>query len=235
MTSKKGQNRNAYIKEMFNRISGQYDLMNRLMTFGRDLAWRRLLVAIAELPKNGRVLDVGTGTGDVAFEFLRFYPTSHVIGVDFSIAMINKGRERPGGRRIRWCQGDALQLPFPDSTFDAVTSGFLVRNVMNVRAAFEEQIRVIRPGGRVVCLDTSPVPKNILRPLAMFHLKILIPFLGKLITGEKGAYQYLPKSTLNFMEPNEIAKIMTELGLKKVGFRRLMFGIISVVWGKRPK
>ncbi|MFC1869412.1 class I SAM-dependent methyltransferase, partial [Thermodesulfobacteriota bacterium] len=109
---------------------------------------------------------------------------------------------------------------------DAVTSGFLVRNVVDVRRAFEEQMRVVRPGGRVVCLDTSPVPCNMLRPFVLFHLNILIPFLGYLITRQRDAYKYLPRSTLNFM---------AGVGLKDVTFRRFMFGNIALHWGVRPE
>jgi len=223
-----------YIKDMFDSISGRYDLMNRLMTFGRDIAWRRFMTSITNLPKGGRLLDVGTGTGDIAFEALRADPSVRVIGLDFTAEMMKTGRKRERSELIGWCLGDALRLPFPDDTFDAVTSGFLIRNVLDVQSAFREQLRVVKPGGRVICLDTSPAPRNISWPFAMFHLKLFIPFLGFMITGKKGAYKYLSTSTFNFIEPEALSDIMKGEGLEEVGFRRFMFGNIALHWGTRP-
>ena len=160
---------------MFQEISGNYDLMNRLITFGFDRLWRRYVVRTAVLPEDGRLLDVGTGTGDVALEALRFHPTLQVAAGDYTFQMMVVGRGRPGGQRVWWHALDALNLPFPDKTFDAVTSAYLVRNVTDPGRAFEEQVRVIKPGGRVVCLDTSPPPGNMLTPLVLFHLRVVIP------------------------------------------------------------
>jgi demethylmenaquinone methyltransferase/2-methoxy-6-polyprenyl-1,4-benzoquinol methylase len=234
MPRKKDLEEDNYIRCMFDRISGRYDLMNRLMSFGRDMAWRRFMIYIANTPKGGRLLDIGTGTGDVAFEALRADPDVHVIGLDFTLEMMKTGQRRECSDRIGWCLGDALQLPFQEATFDAVTSGFLIRNVLDVRSAFREQVRVVKPGGRVVCLDTSPTRRNISWPFAMFHLKILIPFLGIMITGKKKAYKYLSASTLDFIEPGVLSEIMKGEGLEKVGFRRFMFGNIALHWGTRP-
>ena len=232
MTSKTNIH-NAYVQDMFSRVSARYDLLNRLMTFGRDQAWRRFLVTMVNIPKGAHVLDVGIGTGDIAFEALRHDSTNHVVGVDFTMEMMEMGRHRPGGQGIDWCRADALQLPFPDSTFDAVTSGFLVRNVTDVRAVLKEQWRVVKPGGRVVCLETSPDPYILLRPFVLFHMKIIIPFLGYLIACQREAYQYLPASTLGFMKPDALADLMSEVGLAEVSYRRFMFGTIAVHWGER--
>ena len=222
------------VKKMFGRISRRYDLMNRLMTFGRDVSWRRFLVSTANVTKGGRVLDIGTGTGDIAFELLRRNPDIQVVGADFTDRMMEVGRNKERDLTVHWCRADALRLPFPEATFIAVTSGFLVRNVIDVSKTFQEQVRVVKPGGRVVCLDTSLVPNNILRPFALFYLKIIIPILGSMITGERGAYEYLPKSSLQFMEPEALAGIMKRAGLERVSFRRFMFGNIAVHWGMRP-
>jgi demethylmenaquinone methyltransferase/2-methoxy-6-polyprenyl-1,4-benzoquinol methylase len=208
--------------------------MNRLMTFGRDVFWRRFLVAKANVSKGARVLDVGIGTGDIAFELLRVDPEVEVIGVDFTDKMMRVGRKKAGNLIIHWCNADAMQLPFPDATFDAITSGFLMRNLTNISKSFQEQVRVVKPGGRVVCLDTSPVPCNIMRPLTMFYLNKWIPFIGWLISGEKDAYRYLPSSTLKFVEPETLADIMERAGLKDVQFRSFMFGNVAVHWGVRP-
>src|SRR4030066_35880 len=205
-----------YIREMFASISGRYDLMNRLMTFGRDIAWRRFMISMTKVPKGGRLLDVGTGTGGIAFEALKADPAICITGLDFTLDMMKAGRKRKFSDQISWCLGDALRLPFPDATFDAVTSGFLIRNTLGVRSAFREQVRVVKPGGCVVCLDTSPAPRNISWPFAMFHLRVLIPLLGFMITGKKGAYKYLSTSTFNFIEPDVLSDIMKGEGLEEV-------------------
>ncbi|MBN1847204.1 MAG: ubiquinone/menaquinone biosynthesis methyltransferase [Deltaproteobacteria bacterium] len=230
----KDRSRPTLVRTMFARISSHYDTLNRIMTFGRDKSWRHFLVNIACIPKGGHVLDVGTGTGDIAFEVLRNNKTNRVVGVDFTLEMIDMGHRRPGGRKIAWCRADALQLPFPDNTFDVVTSGFLLRNVTDIGAALKEQIRVVKPGGRVVCLETSPNPYRLIRPFVLFHMKNIIPFLGHLIAGQKKAYQYLPASTLEFMKPEELAALMAEVGLCNVSYKRFMFGTIAAHWGERP-
>jgi demethylmenaquinone methyltransferase/2-methoxy-6-polyprenyl-1,4-benzoquinol methylase len=186
-------NKSQNIKKMFSSIAGRYDLLNRLMSFGRDMHWRRYLVTKALIPDGGRVLDVGIGTGDIAFEILKLYPLTKVTGVDLTIEMMEVGQKKAGDRKIEWCLADARGLPFSDNTFDAVVSGFLARNVFNLSMAFKEQIRVTRQGGRVLCLDTSPVPNNILKPLTLFYLNKVIPFMGHKIAGEGKAYTlYLP-------------------------------------------
>jgi demethylmenaquinone methyltransferase / 2-methoxy-6-polyprenyl-1,4-benzoquinol methylase len=223
------------MRRMFSRISPDYDFMNRLMTFGRDMSWRRLVIAIADVPKGGRMLDVGTGTGDIAFEALRLDSSVRVAGVDFTYEMMEFGRRRDDAKKVDWVRADAMCLPFPDATFDAAVSGFLVRNVTDVRSTIMEQVRVVKPGGCVVCLDTSPAGKTILRPAIMFYLRIVIPFLGKLLTGEGDAYRYLTKSTINFIKAEILADIMRDAGLEDVSFKRLMFGNIAVHQGVRPQ
>lgn len=229
-----GTEKAVRVREMFDRISGRYDLMNRLMTLGRDRSWRRYMVKKAALPRGGRLLDVGTGTGDISLEALSRDPALSVTAMDFSFRMMQVGRRRPTGQSVLWCHADALNLPFPDAAFDAVTSGYLVRNVIDARQAFEEQMRVVRPGGRVVCLDTSPVPRSTLRPLVLFHLKVVIPFLGYLLTRNRDAYMYLPESTQAFMTPDQLASIMRDVGLKDVSYRRFMLGTMAVHAGLRP-
>lgn len=235
MAHLKGRERAAYVQSMFDRIARRYDLMNRLMTFGRDQAWRRFVVQQANLPKGGRLLDVATGTGDIMFEALKKDGTLTAVGADFAIGMMRVGKERPMGKRTAWIQADTLALPFGDSCFDAVTSGYLMRNVIDVPGAFREQMRVVRPGGKVVCLDTSPPPRNLLRPFIMIHLKYVIPLLGRLISGNPDAYQYLPESTQGFKTPDELAELMRSAGLQDVRYQRFMFGIMAAHTGTRPQ
>lgn len=229
------QERNASAREMFGRIARRYDLMNRLMTFGRDRGWRRYVVAQAALRPGDRLLDLGAGTGDIGFEALRQTGPLTVVSADLTLPMMLVGRTRPGGDRVFWCGADALRLPFPGAAFDAVTSGYLLRNVSDPLAAFREQARVVRPGGRVVCLDTSPPPANLLRPFIMAHLRWGIPLLARLVTGEDAAYAYLADSTERFKKPEELAAIMREAGLADVRYRRFMFGTMAVHVGVVPQ
>ncbi len=235
MSTLRGRRRAEYVRAMFGRIAPRYDLMNRLMTFGRDRAWRRYAVEQAALPPGGRLLDVATGTGEIAFEALRQDGGLRVTGADFAPEMMRVGRERPGGERLRWVNADALALPFPDASFDAVTSGYLMRNVIDVARAFREQVRVVRPGGRVVCLETSPPPPGLLSPLVGFYLRAVIPLLGHLIAGDSSAYTYLPESTEAFRSPEELAALMRAAGLVDVRFRRFMLGTMAVHVGRRAE
>ncbi len=229
-----GKERADYVQSMFGQIAHRYDLMNRLMTFGQDRHWRRFAVQKAALPSGGRLLDLATGTGDVAFAALERDPALMVVGADFALPMMLIGRKRPAGERVRWCQGDALHLPYPADAFDAVISGYLLRNVIDLRRALIEQQRVVRPGGTIVALDTTPPPRSPLRPLIEIHLRYVIPLLGRLVAGAPDAYRYLPDSTQAFKSADELAALMREVGLVDVGFRKFMFGTMAVHWGRKP-
>ena len=220
---------------MFARIAGRYDLMNRLMTFGQDVRWRRLVIQEAQLPDGGKLLDIATGTGEIAQEGLRQQPDILAVGGDFVLEMMQVGRQNSDRRGIHWVAADTLTLPFPDEVFDAVTSGFLMRNVVDVPGAFREQARVTRPGGRIVVLESSPPKKNILRPFIRFHLNNIIPALGTIVTGEAEAYRYLPDSTQQFQEPESLAAIMRQAGLENVRYNLYMFGTIAIHVGQKVR
>jgi len=232
----KEKSHSAQVQEMFDAISPRYDLMNRLITMGQDGGWRRQVVRAAGLPaEGGRLLDLGAGTGDIAAEALRQHPGLDLtVAADLSASMMAVGRGREGMEGIRWCQVDALNLPFDDATFDAVTSGYLARNVGDRRRLFAEQRRVLRPGGRVVCLDTTPPPGGFLGPLIKFHMGVMIPLLGKLVAGDGAAYRYLPETTEAFLRPEELSRVMEEAGLEGVAFETLMFGTQAIHRGRRP-
>lgn len=231
-----GQEKSAYVQEMFGRIARRYNLMNRLMTAGQDQRWRRFVVKQANIPPNGKVLDLATGTGDIAFEALHAQPSAQVIGADFALPMMVVGQEHALGQRVDWAGADALQLPFPDNSFDAVVSGYLVRNVIDIHQTLREQLRTLKPGGRIVILDSSPPKENLLRPFIMLHLKYVIPTLGRIIGGKEAAdaYQYLPESTQSFKTPDELAAIMREVGVERVDYKLFMFGTIAIHWGRKP-
>lgn len=217
------------IRAMFDGISGNYDLMNLLITLGRDRAWRRCVAEMAKPPGGGSVLDAGAGTGGIAIELARRWPEAAVTGADFSPEMLSVARKRPGAERINWVIADATALPFADESFDAVTSGYLVRNVPDPLAAFAEQARVLKRGGRAVCLETSPPPDSPLLPLIRIHLKHVIPFLGGLVSGSRSAYTYLPETTQNFLSTEALSGVMGRAGLRVINVRRFMFGTQSVI------
>ncbi len=234
MAHLEGQERAEYVQDMFARIAGRYDTMNRLMTMGQDVTWRRYVIAEARLPVNGLLLDIATGTGEIALEGLSLVPGLRAVGGDFTLEMMQVGKRIPMRQAIRWVGADTLALPFPDATFDAVTSGFLMRNVIDVRRAFEEQLRVTKPGGRVVVLESSPPKRNLLRPFILLHLNVVIPTLGRLVSGEADAYRYLPDSTQQFRDPDTLAAIMRDAGFQDVSYRLFMFGTIAVHVGRKP-
>jgi len=235
MAHLEGQERAEYVQEMFARIAGRYDTMNRLMTFGQDVRWRQTVIRLANLPVGGRLLDIATGTGDIADEGRRQVPGLRAVGGDFVIEMMQAGRHLPGRAGIAWTAADTLALPFPDNTFDAVTSGFLIRNVIDVPGAFREQWRVTKPGGRVVVLESSPPKDNLLKPFIGIHLNYVIPTLGRLVTGERDAYRYLPDSTQAFQGPEQLAETMRAAGFVDVSYRLFMFGTIGIHVGTKGK
>ncbi len=221
----------AYVNRMFAAIARRYDLMNRLMTGGRDRVWRRYVVRLAELPPGGWLLDVATGTGEIGYEALRQVPDAHVVGVDFTHEMMLIGQRKQHGGIMRFVEGDACRLPFADNTFDVVTSGFAMRNVADIRAAFAEQWRVAKPGGRVICLETTPPRRGLWGAIYRLYFFHLVPIVGGLISGQREAYTYLPRSTERFPSPEALKAIMEEVGLRHVRYRPLTLGTVAVHMG----
>lgn len=219
----------AYVRRMFAAIAPRYDLMNRLMTFGRDQVWRRTVARLCALPTGGRLLDVATGTGDIANEALRLDPTVRPVGLDLTREMMLYGRNKG----IPFTEGDALALPFADATFDAACSCFMMRNVTDIRAAFAEQTRVVRPGGRVICLEITRPAWPLFSALFDLYFFRFVPLVGGLVSGRRDAYTYLPHSTLVFPRPPELAALMTSAGLRNVRFRTAMLGTVAIHWGTR--
>lgn len=223
----------AYVRGVFTRIAPRYDLMNRLMTGGQDVTWRRAVIRRAALPAGGRLLDLGAGTGDLAREALRQQPGARVVAADFTLAMMLAGRASRRGPDD-WSAADALRLPYADGSFDAVVSGFLLRNVTDVAGALAEMLRVLRPGGRMVALDTTRPTENLLSPFVRFHMRRVIPALGTLVTGQRDAYTYLPVSSENFLAAEELLRRICAAGFEPAGFERRMFGTVAIHWGQKP-
>jgi demethylmenaquinone methyltransferase/2-methoxy-6-polyprenyl-1,4-benzoquinol methylase len=234
VTDLSGEARARYVRRMFGRIAPRYDRLNRLMTFGRDRSWRVELVRWLDLPASPRVLDVGAGTGDLALEILRQQPQAKAIALDFTPEMMRIGKRRPAAERVQWVAADAARLPFAARSFDAVVSGFLLRNVPEIDPLLSEERRVMRPGGRVASIDTTPPPRTWLRPLLSFYLHTIIPLLGRIFAGESQAYTYLPQSTERFLEAEALAARMATAGFGEVTFVRRMLGTIALHRGTRP-
>jgi len=230
MTNLTGQERSKYVQSMFTKIAHRYDVMNRLMTGGQDIRWRKQVIKLARLKPSASLLDLGTGTGDLAREALLQEPQAKVTAADFTIEMMRVGKKSGS---LQFSAADALNLPFKETTFDAVVSGFLMRNVTDIQQALKEQYRTLKPGGRIIILDTTRPKKNILSPFIWIHMHFIIPTVGGLLSGERDAYNYLPDTTENFLTAEQLASRMIAVGFKKVDFKRLMFGTIGMHWGEK--
>jgi demethylmenaquinone methyltransferase/2-methoxy-6-polyprenyl-1,4-benzoquinol methylase len=218
---------------MFARIAPTYDLMNRLMTGGQDRRWRARLLDLCDLPANGWLLDVGTGTGDIAAAARQRSPQIRAIGTDFTYEIMAVGKGQSTRHDLPFLQGDTLALPFADNSFDAVVSGFLIRNVVDQAGALAEQARVTKRGGRVLCLETTPPSNSPLGPLLQLYFFQVIPLLGALISGDGEAYSYLPQSTVAFATPAALRHTMEGVGLRHVFYQEFMFGTVAIHVGTK--
>jgi len=220
----------SYVRRLFTSIATRYDLMNRILSFGQDRSWRRHAIGQLQLPAKGRLLDVATGTGDVTLEALRQLPEAHVLGMDLTAEMLEQARAKAQAVNgtTPLLRGDALDLPFPDGLFDGVISGFLMRNVADVRRAFAEQVRVLRQGGRLVCLEITRPQKWPATWLFWAYFYGLVPLLGSLLTGRPEAYTYLPRSVARFLTADEVQQLLELAGLAPVSYRLLTMNSVAV-------
>lgn len=222
----------ASVAAMFGRIARRYDLMNTLMTGGLDASWRRHAVRAARPPRDGRALDVGTGTAKLALALARAMPGGRVVGVDVAEPMLRQAltssAQGHASSRVDLALADALALPFPDASFDCATTAFMIRNVADVGAAFAELRRVVKPGGRVVCLELTQPQLPFWGSLFGLYFGRAVPLVGKLVAGDAGAYSYLPASVAAFLRPEGVAAEMAEAGLRAVRWRRLGFGTVTL-------
>ena len=225
MAHLKGNERERYVKTTFKFVARRYNMMNHLMTFGMDILLRKEVMRIAR-PRNGEsLLDTGTGTGDLAREAHRACPGAVITAADFSLEMMMAGKDWNG---IRRCQADAQALPFKHDSFDVVASGYLVRNVADLDAALTEQYRVLKDGGRIVVLDTTRPRRNLLTPLVRLYFRLIIPALGRLLTGNREAYTYLTQSSENFISAEALVESLQRCGFSNVKFRARMLGTMAI-------
>lgn len=227
----------VYVERMFARIAPGYDRVNRVMTFGLDQGWRRTAVRLVAPPVGGRALDVGTGTGDFLDELATWAREGMVVGVDFTVPMMQAGLPKRDpllrARRAAFVGGDALRLPFPDNSFDALTTGFVMRNVVDIGAAFREMYRVTKPGGMVACLEVARPANPLLRVGHRIYFEHVVPWIGWLFGGDRRAYTYLPQSARAFPSPPVLADLMREAGWHHVHYRLQSLGAVAIHVGAK--
>jgi len=223
------------VQRMFSRIVPRYDLLNRVMSLGMDGRWRRAAATAAQ-PTDRLALDVGTGTGDLALE-LRRQGATHVVGVDFSSEMLATARAKAaaaGQAGHSWALANALALPFGEDAFHCVTNAFLLRNLPDLRTGLAEMVRVLVPGGHLVCLDATQPPRGPFGSLYRLYFNRLLPPFAGAISGDPAAYRYLPKSLEGFPSATGLAAILADIGLSEVRFRLLGGGTVALHTGRKP-
>jgi demethylmenaquinone methyltransferase / 2-methoxy-6-polyprenyl-1,4-benzoquinol methylase len=223
------------VQEMFSAIAGRYDLLNRILSLGIDRRWRHEAARVALEKGAKRVLDVATGTADLAILLKRSSPEAEVVGIDFAEPMLEIGRRkvRDQGLEIKLEPGDGLALAYPDGSFDAVTIAYGLRNFADVRRGLREFHRVLAPGGRLVVLEFPPPPEGAFGKLFRLYLFRVLPLLGGLISGRRSAYSYLPESMLHFPDPKSLAAMMEEAGFAGVRYRLQSLGASAVHVGDK--
>ncbi|HEX4419213.1 MAG TPA: bifunctional demethylmenaquinone methyltransferase/2-methoxy-6-polyprenyl-1,4-benzoquinol methylase UbiE [Kofleriaceae bacterium] len=217
--------------EMFDRIAARYDTVNRVLSFGLDRRWRRRTVRALELGATPRVLDLATGTGDLAIDIARIHPDASVIGLDPSREMLAIAEQKIArgklAGRVTVVQGDAQALPYGDGEMDATTIAFGIRNVPDRPKALREMARVVRPGGRIAILELGEPRRGLLAKAARFHTRHVVPRLGALLSGAR-EYRYLQRSIAAFPPADEFARIMEAAGLRMLDAIPLTFGVCTL-------
>lgn len=226
------------IRDMFDRIAPRYDLLNRLLSLGIDRRWRRFAVRQLHIPKDGTVLDVATGTGDVALEIGRQTDSSvKIVGSDFTQGMLVLGKDKiaasPYGDRIMLVNAPCESMPHPSAVFDGITIAFGIRNVVDRQEGLREMVRVLKPGGRAVILEFATPLNGFFRSIYHFYFLRVLPWLGGLIS-QRSAYQYLPDSVLEFPDRDAFKSMMEDAGFVDVKVHDLTGGIAAVHVGTRP-
>jgi demethylmenaquinone methyltransferase/2-methoxy-6-polyprenyl-1,4-benzoquinol methylase len=224
---------------MFATIAARYDLLNHLLSGNIDKRWRRLVAKTLYQGLDsgkGRILDVACGTGDLSLT-LAAEGDAEIVGLDFCRPMLDIAASKSSrrGAKIPFIEGDALALPFRDSSFDGVTIAFGLRNLAGVESGLRELLRVLRPGGRVAVLEFSKPRYAVFRGLFKVYFTKLLPVLGGLISGSRGAYQYLPDSVSRFPDQNELSSLMNRAGFEEVTYKNLTGGIAALHLGRRPQ
>ena len=223
------QNKKGLVQNVFNQVYDRYDLMNDFMSLGIHRLWKKSLLSMMNPSSNQSLIDVACGTGDIAKLFLKHVnKTTQVTCVDPNNAMISKGKEKLSKfKNIKWIISPAEKIPLHDNLFDFYTISFGLRNTANIDKALSEAYRVLKPGGRFLCLEFSKIQNINLETLYKNYSK-LIPYIGKLVVGERQPYEYLVKSIENFLNQEELIDIMVKSNFEKCTYRNLSGGIVSI-------
>ena len=231
-------NKAQFIARMFARVSRRYDFLNTVITAGLHYQWRAKVATLVAGKLTGPALDVATGTGEFAFALAKNQTLNEIIGIDFVQEMVALGRIKANRQqlhqKVTFLQANALCLPFADNTFACVTSGFAMRNVVNVSIAISEMTRVVRPGGRIAILEIVPVEgTGMLKGALRCYFRRLVPILGGVLSGDREAYRYLPRSVDNFQSADDLVKILEGEGLRVTHARKIGSGIVTMLIGEK--
>ena len=225
------------VRGMFNDIAPRYDVMNRLMSLGMDRSWRRATVEMAAAEKPCAILDIATGTGDLAIQLARTMTGAHVTGVDLSEGMIAAGRRKVADAglqdRVDLRNADALALPFADNSFDVITVAFGVRNFEHLDAGYAEMHRVLRPGGLLLVLELTPPASAVVRPFYRPYTRGVIPAVGRMVSGSSRAYAYLPESIEAVPARGAMTALMDAAGFADTAFRSFTMGVCTLYHGRK--
>ena len=220
------------IEEMFDNVSSKYDFLNRLLSARIDVLWRNKAIKIIAAENPNKILDVATGTGDLAIALAKKIPNAQITGFDLSAGMLAYGKTKVKknhlDNRIEMIQGDAENMPFEDNTFDIVTAGFGVRNFEDLEKGLLEFQRVLKPGGKVVILEFSQPQGFPMKQLYHFYSFKILPTIGKIFSKDARAYTYLPESVMAFPYGKEVVSILEKLNFKQAKYQKLTFGIASI-------
>ncbi len=238
MAQLQGEAKQQYVASMFARIAGRYDLMNTLITGGMHLAWKRKTARITAQGLSGRVLDVASGTGDLALALARLPQVDQAVGLDLlpemvTLAKAKAARKHPPDKTCMML-GDALSLPFPDNSFACATAGFCLRNMPDLPLALAEMSRVVKPGGRVTTLELTPLTAGLKSRLFRPYFHRLVPLMGQFVAGNRSAYSYLPQSVDRFPDAEGLSSLLREAGLVEVDYEFLGFGTVALHRGLKP-
>jgi demethylmenaquinone methyltransferase / 2-methoxy-6-polyprenyl-1,4-benzoquinol methylase len=227
------------VAQMFSNIAGRYDLLNHVLSLGLDFGWRKKVARETGKVECHRILDVCTGTGDMAIELCRFWKgKAHIDGLDFSSELINVGRKKVEDAKlwdlIAFREGNAEKLPYKDEQYEAVTITFGLRNINDRLKALREFYRVTKPGGRFVCLEFSQPVNPVFSKIYFFYLTTFAPLISKLLGSDSAAYEYLGNTIKDFPPPKDLVKLIESAGWKEVSYKILSGGIVAIHTGFKP-
>lgn len=237
MTLPTKENKERYVRDMFNSIAKRYDLLNTIMSLGMDTYWRKFTVKTSGVSTGGNALDICCGTGMLVYELSKVVgPQGKVTGLDFSEEMLLVAKKRVielNLNNVKLIQGNAMDLPFPENTFDCVTVGWGLRNVPDISQVIAQMVKVVKPGGKIVSLDMAKPNAPVFKQVYWFYFEKLVPLFGKIWAGKQSPYSYLHDSAKEFPHQNELAKMFANAGLQATKAHDLFGGVVAAVEGTK--